>query len=51
MLVEVDGVINGNNRKSLTGFDLNRVWAAPDPALHPTIFHAKGAISKLAKVR
>lgn len=50
-MLNPDGVVNGNNRNSVSGFDLNRVWACPDMNLHPTIFHAKSLISKLSKSR
>jgi hypothetical protein len=49
-MLNPDGVINGNNRKSLTGLDLNRVWSNPDKNLHPTVYHAKELIGRVNKV-
>ncbi|KAI3420189.1 Cytosolic carboxypeptidase 1 [Globodera pallida] len=43
-MLNPDGVINGSQRCSLSGRDLNRVWNDPSPELHPTIYHAKGLI-------
>ncbi|OHS96851.1 Clan MC, family M14, Zinc carboxypeptidase-like metallopeptidase [Tritrichomonas foetus] len=40
-MINIDGVIEGFYRCSLSGYDLNRVWSAPDSVLHPVIFHAK----------
>lgn len=34
-MLNPDGVINGNYRASLSGYDLNRVWKNPDSTLHP----------------
>lgn len=36
-----DGVVCGNYRSSLSGFDLNRQWLHPDEELHPEIFATK----------
>lgn len=40
-MLNPDGVINGNNRTSLSGHDLNRNWRCPDAKRHPTIYHLK----------
>jgi len=40
-MLNVDGVIFGNQRCSLLGVDLNRRWVSPNVFLHPTIYHAK----------
>ena len=50
-MVNPDGVINGNTRCSLSGFDLNRVWIDPSQKLHPTIFHLKGLIKQMQQER
>ena len=39
-----DGVINGNHRTNLAGFDLNRHWTSPDPNRAPTIWHLRALI-------
>jgi murein tripeptide amidase MpaA len=40
-MVNVDGVIYGNFRCDIGGFDLNRNWRNPDKNLHPQIFSIK----------
>lgn len=46
-MLNPDGVINGNNRTSLSGHDLNRNWRCPDPSRHPTIFYLKETTQNL----
>ena len=43
-MINVDGVICGNTRTSLSGCDLNRRWSNPNILLHPEIFYAKELI-------
>jgi murein tripeptide amidase MpaA len=40
-MVNPDGVIYGNFRTSLSGFDLNRQWQNPNRLLHPEIYYLK----------
>ena len=40
-MLNPDGVIYGNYRCSLLGFDLNRRWLEPNKHLDPTIFYTK----------
>lgn len=40
-MLNVDGVVYGNQRCSLLGVDLNRRWVCPNVFLHPTIFYSK----------
>ncbi|RLN91604.1 hypothetical protein BBJ28_00010017 [Nothophytophthora sp. Chile5] len=40
-MLNPDGVINGNTRVSLAGWDLNRKWNNPIEQLFPTVFHLK----------
>ncbi|POM63428.1 Metalloprotease family M14B [Phytophthora palmivora] len=40
-MLNPDGVINGNTRVSLAGWDLNRKWSSPIEQLFPTIYHLK----------
>ncbi|XP_062998243.1 cytosolic carboxypeptidase 4 [Elgaria multicarinata webbii] len=47
-MLNPDGVINGNQRCSLSGDDLNRQWLNPDPARQPTIYHTKGLLYYLS---
>ncbi len=43
-MLNPDGVIYGNFRTNLGGFDLNRQWLQPDKILHPQVFYAKKLI-------
>ena len=43
-MINVDGVICGNTRTSLSGCDLNRRWTDPNIILHPEIFYTKEMI-------
>lgn len=49
-MLNPDGVINGNNRTSLSGQDLNRVWDNPKPDVHPTIYQCKKLAQDLQSV-
>lgn len=44
-MVNVDGVIYGNFRCDLAGFDLNRAWKNPVKELHPQIYAISEKIS------
>jgi len=48
-MINVDGVICGNTRTSLSGCDLNRRWTNPNIILHPEIFYAKEMIMNFSK--
>lgn len=48
-MLNIDGVIEGFYRISLSGNDLNRIWITPDPVLHPEIYETKQLFKKLAK--
>ncbi|EAY18368.1 Clan MC, family M14, Zinc carboxypeptidase-like metallopeptidase [Trichomonas vaginalis G3] len=50
-MMNIDGVVEGFYRISLSGNDLNRIWTEPDPVLHPIIFKAKNLFTKLSKER
>jgi hypothetical protein len=50
-MVNVDGVIYGNFRCDLAGFDLNRAWKNPVKELHPQIYAISEKISELSKIR
>lgn len=47
-MVNVDGVIYGNSRCDLAGFDLNRTWRHPIKELHPQIYAIKKRLKALA---
>ena len=48
-MVNVDGVICGNSRTSLSGCDLNRRWINPDEYIHPEIYYLKELITNFKK--
>ncbi|XP_061784960.1 cytosolic carboxypeptidase 1 isoform X2 [Nerophis lumbriciformis] len=50
-MLNPDGVVNGNDRCSLSGEDLNRQWQNPDAELHPTIYHTKSLLQYLAHMQ
>jgi len=49
-MVNVDGVIYGNFRTNLAGFDLNRQWTNPNRWLHPEIYYITKFLSGLEKI-
>lgn len=50
-MLNPDGVIVGNYRTSLSGFDLNRQWAAPCKQMSSEIFSMKQMIRKTLECR
>jgi murein tripeptide amidase MpaA len=46
-MINVDGVIYGNTRTDLAGFDLNRSWRRPLKELHPQVYTIKRHLVKL----
>ena len=48
-MINVDGVICGNSRTSLSGCDLNRRWIIPNEYLHPEIYYLKELIKNFSK--
>jgi len=40
-MLNIDGVVHGNQRTNLAGFDLNRKWSDPSPYLSPAIYSTK----------
>lgn len=40
-MLNPDGVIHGNYRCNLLGWDLNRKWLSPNKFLHPSIYYSK----------
>ena len=50
-MINIDGVIEGFYRVSLSGDDLNRIWTSPDSTKHPVIYHTKELIHKISKER
>lgn len=46
-MLNPDGVVLGNNRCSLGGYDLNRCWGHPLPNKQPTIFAIKQKLQEI----
>ena len=46
-MVNVDGVIIGNYRTSMSGNDLNRRYLEPNPRLHPEVCAIKGLVQDI----
>jgi len=46
-MLNPDGVIFGNNRCSLGGYDLNRCWGNPSIKKHPTVYAIKQRMQQL----
>ena len=47
-MLNPDGVVNGHYRCSMSGHDLNRVWANPDKGRHPCIWHIRDLVRELS---
>ena len=43
-MINIDGVVYGNFRCDIGGFDLNRNWKYPTKNLHPQVFSVKEEI-------
>jgi len=48
-MINVDGVIYGNFRCDLAGYDLNRSWKYPIPIIHDHISAIKSELERLKK--
>jgi hypothetical protein len=49
-MINPDGVIYGNFRTNLAGYDLNRQWAEPNKVLHSEIFTVSRFLSTLNNI-
>lgn len=49
-MLNPDGVIYGNFRTNLAGFDLNRQWLEPNRWMHPEVYFAKKMINSLERL-
>lgn len=49
-MINPDGVIYGNFRTNLAGFDLNRQWIEPDRWMHPEIYAISRYIDSLENI-
>ena len=43
-MLNPDGVIHGNYRSNLSGYDLNKKWDNPSKSFHPEIYNFKKMI-------
>ena len=50
-MINIDGVVTGNYRGSLTGMDLNRKWKAPNPVIFPELASIKRMAQQFANER
>jgi hypothetical protein len=50
-MINVDGVIGGYYRPSLTGYDMNRSWITPNRKHHPVEFEITSLLDKLVRTR
>ncbi len=50
-MLNPDGVVYGNYRCSLLGFDLNRKWKTPGKFIQPTVYHAKQMVKYMSEER
>jgi len=50
-MLNPDGVIIGNYRCSLAGYDLNRQWVDPKQSFFPEVYHTKMLIKETGNVR
>lgn len=50
-MLNPDGVIQGNHRTCLIGYDMNRRWAEPSPFLHPVIYAVKNLATMIKEER
>lgn len=50
-MLNPDGVVCGNYRCSLLGYDLNRRWKSADRLLQPTVYYAKRMIRAMHEER
>ena len=50
-MLNPDGVIQGNHRTDLAGFDMNRRWLEPSPFIHPQIYAVKNLVRMIQEER
>jgi murein tripeptide amidase MpaA len=50
-MLNPDGVIVGNHRCNLNGFDLNRQWKSKNPVAIPEVRHLKEMVTRFAEER
>lgn len=50
-MLNIDGVIHGNQRTDLAGFDQNRKWQEPSPYLQPILWATKNLVKQVSQER
>jgi hypothetical protein len=50
-MINVDGVICGYYRPSISGYDMNRSWGSPNKAFNPVEYEVLSLLDKLARTR
>jgi hypothetical protein len=50
-MINVDGVIGGYYRPSLTGYDMNRSWMAPNRKHHPVEYEIISLLDRIMRTR
>ena len=50
-MINVDGVVHGNQRTNLAGLDLNRVWSNPSYVLSPVVYAIKNLANMVKRER
>ena len=48
-MVNIDGVIYGNFRCDLAGYDLNRRWTKPSLLIHPHLYKIKQKLTAISQ--
>ena len=48
-MVNIDGVIYGNFRCDLAGYDLNRCWTKPSLLIHPHLYKIKQKLTAISQ--
>lgn len=49
-MINPDGVIHGNYRSNISGYDLNKKWDNPSKIYHPEIFYLKKLILSIQEI-
>ena len=50
-MLNIEGVIHGNHRTDIAGYDLNRKWLEPSPFICPVIYACKFLVEKIRQER
>jgi len=50
-MLNPDGVIHGNHRVDLLGYDMNRRWCDPSPWIHPQMYAIRNLVNMIQEER